>query len=47
MRQIIQMKKKNNNKTFDQGHDEFILNCRVRNLSPATIKHYDNTYVDY
>lgn len=43
MRQTIQMERKNNNKTFDQGYDEFILNCRVRNLSPETIKHYDST----
>lgn len=43
MRQTIQMKKTNNNKKFDQGYDEFILNCRVRNLSPETIKHYDST----
>jgi integrase/recombinase XerD len=29
--------------TFDRGYDEFIFNCRTRNLRPATIRFYDNT----
>ncbi|NSB12087.1 tyrosine-type recombinase/integrase [Clostridium beijerinckii] len=29
--------------TFDEGYDQFIKYCKVRNLRPATIKHYDNT----
>lgn len=31
------------NITFDRGYDEFIFNCRTRNLRPATIEFYDNT----
>lgn len=42
MRKQIEMKKRVNSKTFDQGYDEFILNCKSRNLRPATIKHYDD-----
>lgn len=34
---------RNVNKTFDEGYDEFILYCKARNLSPATITHYDNS----
>ncbi|OOM75452.1 tyrosine recombinase XerC [Clostridium puniceum] len=29
--------------TFDKGFDEFIFNCRARNLRPATIQFYDNS----
>jgi hypothetical protein len=29
--------------TFDRGYDEFIFNCRTRNLRPATIQFYDNS----
>lgn len=29
--------------TFDRGYDEFIFNCRARNLRPATIQFYDNS----
>lgn len=29
--------------TFDEGYDQFIKYCNVRNLRQATIKHYDNT----
>lgn len=32
-----------NNMTFDRGYDEFIFNCKARNLRPATIKFYDNS----
>ncbi|WP_459481436.1 tyrosine-type recombinase/integrase [Clostridium saccharoperbutylacetonicum] len=28
--------------TFDKGYEEFIFNCRARNLRPATIQFYDN-----
>jgi integrase/recombinase XerD len=42
MREKIEMNKKLSNKTFDQGYDEFINYCKVRNLRPATIKHYDD-----
>ncbi|MBU3176660.1 tyrosine-type recombinase/integrase [Clostridium estertheticum] len=42
MRKKIDMKKKIGCKTFDEGYDEFILNCKVRNLRPTTIKHYDD-----
>ncbi len=31
------------NITLDRGFDEFIFNCRVRNLRPATIQFYDNS----
>lgn len=43
MRKKITLKQSSCNKTFDKGYDEFILYCKVRNLSPATIKHYDNS----
>lgn len=36
----IEMTKKT---TLDQGYDEFILNCKARNLREYTIKFYDNT----
>lgn len=29
--------------TFDRGFDEFIFNCRARNLRPATIQFYENS----
>lgn len=29
--------------TLDRGYDEFIFNCRTRNLRPATIQFYDNS----
>lgn len=32
-----------NDKTLDQGYDEFINYCKARNLRPATIKFYDNS----
>lgn len=32
-----------NEMTFDRGYDEFIFNCRARNLRPATIRFYDNS----
>ncbi len=28
---------------LDRGYDEFIFNCRTRNLRPATIQFYDNS----
>lgn len=34
----------NNDKTFKDGFEEFILNCRSRNLREETIKHYENAY---
>jgi integrase/recombinase XerD len=41
----ISMNSNSNNPriTFDEGYDQFIKYCKVRNLRPATIKHYDNT----
>lgn len=32
-----------NNITFDRGYDEFIFNCKARNLRPATIQFYENS----
>ena len=45
MRRKIEMKKEIS-KTFKEGYNEFILSCKIKNLSPATIKHYD-TMVNY
>lgn len=41
----ISMNSNSNNPriTFDEGYDQFIKYCKVRNLRPATLKHYDNT----
>lgn len=33
---------KNNTKSFKEGYEEFINYCKVRNLRPATIKHYED-----
>lgn len=33
-----------NDKTFKEGFEEFILNCRSRNLREGTIKHYNESY---
>jgi len=41
MRKKIEINTKNI--TFDIGYDEFIFNCRSRNLRPATIQFYDNS----
>ena len=38
--------KNNRQKTFDEAYDEFLRYCKVRNLRPATIKHYEDI-VDY
>ncbi|MFT8351690.1 tyrosine-type recombinase/integrase [Clostridium saccharoperbutylacetonicum] len=44
MKKISMNKNINNSRvTFDEGYDQFIRHCKVRNLRPATIKHYDNT----
>lgn len=44
MKKISMNSNSNNSKiTFDEGYDQFIKYCEVRNLRPATIKHYDNT----
>lgn len=40
MRKKISLK--NNRKQFSEGYEEFINYCKVRNLRPATIKHYDD-----
>ena len=37
----IQMKN-NKKKTFDEAYEEFLRYCKVRNLRPATIKHYED-----
>lgn len=34
-----------NDKTFKDGFEEFILNCRARNLREGTIKHYREAYI--
>ncbi len=53
MRKKIEMNKSNTTKTFARGYDEFIIYCKARNLSPATIKHYDGSiliwykFIDY
>lgn len=36
--ELIQQK---NFKTFDEGFDEFIMMCKVKNLRPSTIKQYE------
>ena len=33
-----------NDKTFKDGFEEFILNCRSRNLREGTIRHYTDSY---
>ncbi|MBE6071081.1 MAG: phage integrase family protein [Clostridium butyricum] len=33
-----------NDKTFEEGFEEFILNCKARNLREGTIKHYTESY---
>lgn len=33
-----------NDKTFEDGFEEFILNCRARNLREGTIRHYRDAY---
>lgn len=33
-----------NDKNFKDGFEEFILNCRARNLREGTIKHYNEAY---
>ena len=35
---------KNDSITFERGFEEFILNCKARNLRDATIKHYNESY---
>lgn len=39
----IEMTKK---ATLDEGYDEFIFNCRSRNLREYTIKFYDNNMLN-
>lgn len=34
-----------NNKTFKEGFEEFIFNCKSRNLRQGTIIHYEQSYV--
>jgi len=29
--------------TLDEGFDIFVRSCGVRNLRPATVRHYENT----
>jgi len=36
------MKRDLKERSFEEGYKEFVLNCRIRNLSPYTIRHYDN-----
>lgn len=43
MRKKIQIKEKiKESITFDRAYDEFVLDCKIRNLREATIKHYDD-----
>lgn len=42
MRKKMDMNPSQKLKTFDEGFDEFVLYCKVRNLSPSTIKHYED-----
>lgn len=42
MRKKLELKRQSTSKRFDEGYDEFILNCKVRNLRPTTIKYYDD-----
>lgn len=42
MKKKIEMKEGKTRRTFDEGFTEFILNCKVRNLRPHTIKHYED-----
>lgn len=42
VRQKIKMKRELKEKSFEEGYKEFVLNCKIRNLSPYTIKHYEN-----
>lgn len=41
MRKKLEMGKQADEKTFEEGYKEFINYCKIRNLRPATIKHYD------
>lgn len=53
MREKITMQKKIENKTLDVLFDDFIRNCKVKNLRPATIQYYENfiniffKFIDY
>jgi integrase/recombinase XerD len=38
----MEMVTSNQSITFEKGFEEFISFCKVKNLSPATIKHYEN-----
>jgi site-specific recombinase XerD len=38
----IQMKNSSQDKTVVAAFEEFIKNCKVRNLSPRTIKYYND-----
>ncbi len=42
MRKKIDLAKNKANKTFDEGFDEFVTWCKVRNLRPTTIKYYED-----
>lgn len=42
MRKKLEMNRKTEEKTFEEGYKEFINYCKIRNLRPATIKHYDD-----
>lgn len=42
MKKVI-MTMNDDNMTFSQGYEEFILYCKSRNLRPATINHYNET----
>lgn len=53
MREKILMQKKIKNKNLDVLFDDFIRNCKVRNLRPATIQYYEDfiniffKFIDY
>lgn len=42
MRQKIGFSRSNEQKTFEEGFKEFLLNCNIKNLSPHTVVFYKN-----
>ncbi|WP_055070684.1 tyrosine-type recombinase/integrase [Clostridium massiliamazoniense] len=41
----ITLKNKKNSLTFKEGFEEYIDNCKARNLREATIKHYQESFI--
>lgn len=42
MRKKMTLTNENSDKTFKDGFKEFLLNCKIKNLSPFTITYYEN-----